>query len=108
MVFPQLRLSTREVVDHVIKWSSLIGYGAKYKQTAISIVTIFTPANRKQCCKVNGKLSDLGKLTCGASQGSYLDPLLFIIYINDLPLSIKHSLVNVYGNYPFPLIAYPQ
>ena len=47
-------------------------------------------SNRKQCCKVNGKLSNLGEVTCGVLQGSCLGSLLFIIYINDLPLSIKH------------------
>ena len=56
------------------------------------------PSNRQQCCKVNGKLSDLMEITCGVPQGSCLGQLLFIIYINDLTLSIKHSLVNMYAD----------
>ena len=47
---------------------------------------------------MSGKLSDLGEVTCGVPQGSCLGPLLFIIYINDLPLSIKHSQVNMYAD----------
>ena len=41
--------------------------------------------NRTQKCFVNGSLSDSQPLTCGTPQGTILGPLLFILYINDLP-----------------------
>ena len=53
---------------------------------------------RKQYCKVNGKLSNIESISCGVPQGSCLGPLLFIIYINDLHLHIKHSDVNMYAD----------
>ena len=54
--------------------------------------------NRKQCCKVNGHMSKLDNINFGAPQGSCLGPLLFLIYINDLPLTLDSSNVNMYAD----------
>ena len=54
--------------------------------------------NRKQCCKVNGHMSKLENINFGAPQGSCLGPLLFLIYINDLPLALDSSNVNMYAD----------
>ena len=34
---------------------------------------------------INKRFSDPGYLTCDISQGSLLDPLLFLLYVNDMP-----------------------
>ena len=54
--------------------------------------------NRLQCCSVNCHTSSFKTINCGAPQGSILGPLLFIIYVNDLPLCIENDYVTMYAD----------
>ena len=73
---------TFDTVDHAILCQKLEHYGLQLNALLWFHFYLF---NLKQFCRVGGFDSDIGKIEIDVPQGSCLGPLLFSIYINDLP-----------------------
>ncbi len=54
--------------------------------------------DRNQCTSFKGKESYKTAIETGVPQGSIPGPLLFIVFINDLPMSITNSNVDMYAD----------
>ena len=75
-----------DTVDHQILLAKLNHYGIRgvsndWFKSYLS--------NRNQYVSINGYESGLADLNCGAAQRSVLEPILFLLYINDLNQAIK-------------------
>ena len=79
-------------VDHKILLQKLSCYGIKDNSQKLTESYL---QGKIQCCIVNDHVSAMEHIICGAPQGSIIGPLLFIIYVNDLPLYIPNVEITI-------------
>ena len=84
-----------DTVDHSILLRKLYLYGVSGK--AHDWFRSYL-SNRTQYCQVNGKLSEPRTIITGIPQGSILGPLLFLVYINDLPNCLKKADCDMFAD----------
>ena len=65
-----MKLSMIGFSDHTVKWF----------QSYLS--------NRKFMINLENPFSEVSSISCGVPQGSILGPLLFLIYVNDMPMAV--------------------
>ena len=84
-----------DTLDHSILLTKLKYYGIQDDELMwfSSYLT-----NRQQYVELDGISSELKPLFTGVPQGSILGPLLFLIYINDIPQSSQHFKYILYAD----------
>ena len=84
-----------DTVDHKILLQKLSCYGIKGNSQKLIESCL---QGRIQCCSVNGHVSTMEHIMCGVLQGSIIGPLLFIIYMNDLPVYMPNVEITMFAD----------
>ena len=82
-------------VSHRLLLHKLAHYGIR--NSVLSWIKDFL-TDREQTVVVDGQCSAPAEVSSGVPQGSVIGPLLFLLYINDLPDYVKHSSTSLFAD----------
>ena len=84
-----------DTVDHARLLSKLTIYGIRNEELMWFEDYLF---NRTQFVAFEGVETSVQPISCGVPQGSILDPLLFVLLINDIDIHLKRCEIILYAH----------
>ena len=79
-----------DTIDHEILLQKL--KAIKFSESTIKWFKSYL-SERIFLVNIENKLSDFGEISCGVPQRSILGPLLFLIYVNDMPQAVTSTVL---------------
>ena len=84
-----------DLIDHGLLLEKLKAYGVCDNE--LELLRSYLRGRTQYVC-INGCHSSPRTVSAGVPQGSILGPILFLLFINDLPSAAQHSTVDMYAD----------